>query len=828
MDQLHRVLSILMYRHGKESVQSELILPPLTVTLISLPLSDVEHIKYSKLMRKCSAIIAHQRMSPQVRHARLCRLLLLLRKLCCCPFLVGGKRTDAMQASEALPIMEIKKRICRESELEVDVANRARVKCLTRLATSLAFANSDYQQAEEVAQSALDITEKVVQRFLSDDDSWPNRIGTRIESLRIQAGKGVILETLGRIEDARQLFLQVHDQIDGFLSTQLMKHGESTSNAQLSLDEMFGICSNEFTLAVFRLMMGVDIIMAIDNLARLDTRLSAFLSDFDEEISTTIEENPKVLACSRGRLVIELRVSLHRRTLLRDLIALRTSILDCLVDLKTLSIVDESAGDIHCRNLSSCKELLELLPVGRNRDQIGFVPEPVSDDNEEEENYRRAALGSNRVGFRLDPELIDYLVLQGSIMTGLLRTADKLHINDDHENTKLFTSRVSMISIVLGKEPASISSRCSSWIAVMFAVLRTALFLRQMITNSDENDRIAGQCWERCFCIREELPNLYRRAFDLLEQMFEEIRSGEQNNHLAAFDLQRAKIDLSRAENELRQRENENRYIMQKFDQDFERDEVRIRADDDICPICRCELQSPIVTPCGHLFCSSCLSSYMKDLCEQQCPLRCRNRFSIQNCLAVDQSIPEQGGSAQKSDQSAQMVAGEYGAKISDLLRRIIEIRIQDPTAKSLVFSQWVDVLNVCRLALEEYGIKCVQLRGDARAKSRCIDQFLNGADISVFLIPMAAGASGLTMVAARFAFIMEPNLNPNIEDQAINRIHRIGQTHPTHVVRYVAKCTVEEKIAAIQQTRRVNGDLEQKGFAPEVFDESILNDIFQ
>ena len=72
-----------------------------------------------------------------------------------------------------------------------------------------------------------------------------------------------------------------------------------------------------------------------------------------------------------------------------------------------------------------------------------------------------------------------------------------------------------------------------------------------------------------------------------------------------------------------------------------------------------------------------------------------------------------------------------------------------------------------------------------------------------MFLISLKAGGHGLNLTAADYVFILDPWWNPAAEAQAIDRAHRIGQTKPVFAYRFIAKDTVEEKIAELQESKR-------------------------
>ena len=75
------------------------------------------------------------------------------------------------------------------------------------------------------------------------------------------------------------------------------------------------------------------------------------------------------------------------------------------------------------------------------------------------------------------------------------------------------------------------------------------------------------------------------------------------------------------------------------------------------------------------------------------------------------------------------------------------------------------------------------------------IDCFTNEADVKVLLLSMRAGAAGLNLMAANYCFLMDPATNSAIEEQAIDRIHRIGQTRPVTVKRFILEGSVEQRV---------------------------------
>ena len=98
-----------------------------------------------------------------------------------------------------------------------------------------------------------------------------------------------------------------------------------------------------------------------------------------------------------------------------------------------------------------------------------------------------------------------------------------------------------------------------------------------------------------------------------------------------------------------------------------------------------------------------------------------------------------------------------------------------DPDAKSLVFSEWSDILELISRALKENSISFVRVDGK-RTFQKGVDRFKENASVKVLLLPVKKGANGLNLVEATHVLLVASLLNPGEEAQAIGRVHRIGQ----------------------------------------------------
>jgi len=123
---------------------------------------------------------------------------------------------------------------------------------------------------------------------------------------------------------------------------------------------------------------------------------------------------------------------------------------------------------------------------------------------------------------------------------------------------------------------------------------------------------------------------------------------------------------------------------------------------------------------------------------------------------------------------------------------------------KVLIFSQFVKQLNIYREYFDREKITYAYLDGSTQNRGDVVKQFQEDEKTRVFLISIKAGGVGLNLTEADYVFILDPWWNPAVEQQAIDRTHRIGQTKNVFIYKFITKDTVEEKILALQQ-RKLN-----------------------
>jgi SNF2 family DNA or RNA helicase len=139
-------------------------------------------------------------------------------------------------------------------------------------------------------------------------------------------------------------------------------------------------------------------------------------------------------------------------------------------------------------------------------------------------------------------------------------------------------------------------------------------------------------------------------------------------------------------------------------------------------------------------------------------------------------------------------------AKCVELLEQF-----QNNGKKTIIFSQFVSLLDLLQVPIDEKGWKMERYDGSMKADERndAILRFTDKPETKIMLISLKAGNAGLNLVAASRVIILDPFWNPFIEMQAVDRAYRIGQQNPVEVHRILIKSTVEDRIIELQEQKR-------------------------
>lgn len=163
-----------------------------------------------------------------------------------------------------------------------------------------------------------------------------------------------------------------------------------------------------------------------------------------------------------------------------------------------------------------------------------------------------------------------------------------------------------------------------------------------------------------------------------------------------------------------------------------------------------------------------------------------------------------------------------------ELLMELLPTLVEEGR-RVLLFSQFTSMLDLIEAELKDASIDYLKLTGRSRNRDKLVEDFQAGA-VPVFLISLKAGGVGLNLTAADTVIIYDPWWNPAVEQQAIDRAHRIGQDKPVFVYRLVTEGSIEEKILQLQEQKRLltSGVMEDSDVVPTGLSESQILDLLQ
>ncbi|WFC93720.1 DNA helicase rad5 [Malassezia brasiliensis] len=211
------------------------------------------------------------------------------------------------------------------------------------------------------------------------------------------------------------------------------------------------------------------------------------------------------------------------------------------------------------------------------------------------------------------------------------------------------------------------------------------------------------------------------------------------------------------------------------------------------CPFCMETKMSKCFLPlCMHHGCRDCLVQYLQ-ACEDRgeephCPV-CR-KGPVQVADLVESVRPLKP--------SAPAVRGvpRSSTKLDALMGQLHELIAQDPALKGVIFSQFTGFLDLIQATLDHAGYRYVRLDGSTSQADRAkvLRTFDESREPLLLLISLRAGGVGLNLTAANHVWLMDCWWNSSIEDQAVDRIHRVGQTRPVTVHRLLVEDTIEDR----------------------------------
>ncbi|CAL5337466.1 unnamed protein product [Camellia sinensis] len=215
------------------------------------------------------------------------------------------------------------------------------------------------------------------------------------------------------------------------------------------------------------------------------------------------------------------------------------------------------------------------------------------------------------------------------------------------------------------------------------------------------------------------------------------------------------------------------------------------RGENTECPICLESADDPVLTPCAHRMCRECLLSSWRTPSAGLCPI-CRQLLKKSDLI----TCPSENRFRIDVEKN-----WKESSKVTKLLECLEKIHKMGSGEKSIVFSQWTSFLDLLEIPLRRKRIGFLRFDGKLVQKQRALvlKEFNETNEKMVLLMSLKAGGVGLNLTAASNVFLMDPWWNPAVEEQAIMRIHRIGQKRTVSVRRFIVKDTVEERMQQVQ-----------------------------
>ncbi|KAJ1970301.1 DNA repair protein rad16 [Dispira parvispora] len=253
-----------------------------------------------------------------------------------------------------------------------------------------------------------------------------------------------------------------------------------------------------------------------------------------------------------------------------------------------------------------------------------------------------------------------------------------------------------------------------------------------------------------------------------------------------------------------------------------------------VCAVCQDVPEDPIVSKCRHVFCRADAEQYIQSSIEARpkCPL-CfaeltidltqptlatseTNEGNVQELLDITTGNEAATTKAMSRINQATLYKSsivnqldlnrwQSSTKIEALVEELTNLRNENATIKSIVFSQFVSFLDMVQWRLTRAGFGCCRLDGrmGVHQRNAVIQAFTTQPEYTVFLVSLKAGGIALNLTEASHVFICDPWWNPAVEDQAMDRIHRLGQFRPIKITRLVIKDSIEARIIQLQEKKR-------------------------
>lgn len=207
------------------------------------------------------------------------------------------------------------------------------------------------------------------------------------------------------------------------------------------------------------------------------------------------------------------------------------------------------------------------------------------------------------------------------------------------------------------------------------------------------------------------------------------------------------------------------------------------------CPICFDTIEDIGITDCGHIFCYSCILNSSKY--KKQCP-NCRKKYK--NIFHYTEQLKQ-------INTDLENLINQYGTKLGNLVNHLNSLKSKEPKFKAIIFSQWDSLLSLVSNVLDKNNINNLNCKGSIFIKNNVLKKFKEDENFNILMLSSTNAASGINLTHATHIIFLDlvfaetKEKTRLIEEQAIGRAHRIGQTKEITVTRMIMKNTIEEEL---------------------------------
>ncbi|KAI0347968.1 hypothetical protein BDW22DRAFT_1319252 [Trametopsis cervina] len=230
------------------------------------------------------------------------------------------------------------------------------------------------------------------------------------------------------------------------------------------------------------------------------------------------------------------------------------------------------------------------------------------------------------------------------------------------------------------------------------------------------------------------------------------------------------------------------------------------------CPICLDIMQVPMVIPgCLHQCCKDCITAFLATLADKgeegRCPTCAHAPVQENQLLEVMRNKNVGTDDEPGTAPAVTLRRNDFrsSTKLDALVQNLRRLRDQDPCFRAVVFSQFTTFLDLIQIVLERERLVWYRFDGtmDIKKRHEAVSAFKTASrEPKVLIISLKAGGVGLNLTNANHVFMMDCWWNSAIENQAIDRVHRIGQEKTVYVKQFIVSETIEGRVLEIQKRK--------------------------